>query len=126
MGLLVKDKKPHVERKRMADCVYAYGEEACIEKGCLTLPACDPPQPRGPQDDPDAEEAPAEKALKKKGDKGSGKTEEPARNPLKGLLGSGEGGALRRVMYDTNPHSLARYLASTEAKPIRAQVNIPS
>ena len=77
----------------------------------------------GPQDDDEeAAESPAADAATAPAEPGG----EAARNPLKGLLGSEEGGALRRVMYDSNPHSLARYLASTEAKPIRKQVGPPA
>ena len=51
-----------------------------------------------------------------------GISEGPKSDPLKGLLGSEEGKMLRRVMFDSNPHSLVAYLASEEARPIRRQV----
>lgn len=38
---------------------------------------------------------------------------------VQGLLGAGEGAALRRVMYDSNSHSLVRYLRTREARVLR-------
>ncbi|KAK3281161.1 hypothetical protein CYMTET_11036 [Cymbomonas tetramitiformis] len=38
---------------------------------------------------------------------------------VQGLLGVGEGAALRRVMYDSNSQSLARYLRTREARMLR-------